>query len=341
MATLKDIAEKANVSLMTVSNAINGNAHKMNQETYKKIMAIIEELNYVPSASARSLTLKKSNIIGLWMPSDGEISLLDLPYNSYIAGAIEKPVNNHGYSLMFLSTPSVKTFINQLISWEIDGCIGVGVTPEDAKYISENFDKPFVFIDSYFDLPQTLSIRTDDYQGGYLATQYLLKRGHRHIGIVSGDEVFDMERLKANGVLYNRYLGYIDAMREYQGTSIHLLGNKIDYNSGLAIGKEIGQQQEMTAFFCTADILAAGVIEGIKRAGKIVPDDYSIIGYDDLPISSYISPKLTTIRQDNSQKGKKAVDMLLSSIDKEKNDSTNNILEVEIVERETVQSMQN
>lgn len=338
MTTLRDIAKEAKVSIMTVSNVINGHKHKMNKETYEKVLAIIEKKNYIPSASARSLTLQRSKIIALWLPSEEGESLLNYPYYSYIAGAIEKKVDKYSYSLMLLSMKSVEEFVRKMKEWNIDAGIGSGVHSKQANYIEKNFDRPFVFIDSYFDEQKTYTVRTDDYKGAFLATDYLLEKGHKKVGMITGPEIKEYEKLKKNGVLYERYKGYKDALEKHD-SELYSFGGSIDYQGGITIGKKISKQNEITGFFCTADIMAVGVIEGIKLMGKTVPEDYSIVGYDDLPISQYTDPKLTTIRQDNSLKGEKAVEILLNSLENKRVEQYHFVFDVEIIERETVRKV--
>lgn len=152
---------------------------------------------------------------------------------------------------------------------------------------------------------------------------------------MSGKEIFDYEILKKNGVLLNRYLGYKDAIKAYSKKTI-LMGEDISYDGGLKIGKNLSNRQDVTAVFCTADIMAAGIIEGLRNNNKSVPNDISIIGFDDLPISSYIFPKLTTIRQENELKVKKSVQLLMELIKGERVEQNSLILDVNIVERDSV-----
>lgn len=341
MATMKDIAEKAEVSMMTVSNVMNGNTHKMSEKTFAKVMKAINELEYVPNASARSLTLQRSNIIALWLPSYYTTSLLEIPYNSYIAGAIERYIHTQGYNLMLVSDPTVESFANRLLSWNIDGGIGLGIAPEDVSYIEEKLNKPFIFIDSYFDSETVHSISTNDYKGGYIGTQFLVEKGHKNIGIVTGTEVYNKKELEKNGVLFNRFKGYVAGLKDknIQITEEFFIGEDISYDGGVLAGRRLARLPEITGVFCTADIMAAGVCEGLRQEGKNVPDDLSVVGFDDLPISRYVTPKLTTVRQHNKAKGEKAVDMLVELIKKENIENKHFLYDVEMVERESVKAV--
>lgn len=340
MVTIKDIADKAGVSIMTVSNAMNGNVHKMGKSTYDKVMRVIEELEYIPNASARSLTLRRSNIIALWLPSYYSNSLLEIPYNSYIAGAIERYIYGHEYNLMLVSDDSAEDFSNRLLSWNIDGGIGLGIAPKDVEYIDQKLEKPFVFLDSYFESTTIYSVSTDDYKGGYIGTKYLLDHGHRNIAIATGKEINNINELKENGVLYNRFKGYAAALTE-KGIPVsksNLIGETISYDGGLLAGAHISRQSDITAVFCTADIMAAGVSEGIRVSGKSVPNHISVVGFDDLPISQYVTPKLTTVKQQNKAKGEKAVEILMNLIKEKQVRKKSYVFDVEIVERDSVES---
>lgn len=320
---------------MTVSNAMNGNKHKMKNETYQKIMEISKELNYIPNKTARSLASKKSKIIALWLPRYNDSEMLDTPYHSFIMVVLDKYLNKLNYNLMILSEPTAASVIDKLVGWNIEGGIGLGITEEDIKVINEELDIPFVMIDSYSKLSKVYCITNNDYQGGFIGTEYLIKKNHDKVALVSGKEIFDYELLKKNGVLLNRYLGYKDAIKAYSKKTI-LIGEDISYDGGLKIGKNLSNRLDVTAVFCTADIMAAGIIEGLRNNNKSVPNDISIVGFDDLPISSYVCPKLTTIRQKNELKVKKSVQLLMELIKGERVEQNSLILDVNIVERDSV-----
>lgn len=343
MVSIKEIAQKSGVSMMTVSNVLNGKTNKVSETTYNMVMDIINELNYIPNATARSLSSKKSKIIALWLPSYYNNALLETPYISYITGTISRFVYKNDYNLMLLSQSSVENFVNVLKSWNVDGCIGIAINSEDVDFLTNHLNKPIVYVDTYSDLTDVFTILTDDYNGGLKATQHLIDMGHKNIAIVTGQEIYDNELLKKNGVLYNRYLGYSTALTE-SGLTIKtdfLIGEEISFEGGYQIGLSIAEtnQSNITGIFCTSDEMAIGIKEGLMTKGKMVPEDISLVGFDDLPMSSYVTPKLTTIRQQNKNKGLMSVELLVNLLHEKKVENHNTLFEIELIERESVKKI--
>ena len=147
---LKMIAERAGVSTATVSNVINGNDHKVSEETRKKVNEIIKETNYKPNAIARSLAKKESRIIGLVVPYLGKNEdFFTNPYNAHIIAAIERCVRNEDYYLMMRCVHDPKEIVPLLSSWNVDGAFFLGIFTQEVKAIKKMIDAPVVFIDTY------------------------------------------------------------------------------------------------------------------------------------------------------------------------------------------------
>lgn len=341
MVTIKDIAEKAEVSVMTVSNVLNGNTHKMKAETKDKVLRLIEELEYVPSAPARSLINNRSNMIAFWLPNSYETSLLEVPYISFVLSAVSQFLLNKKFNLILVSDPSVEDFVRTCKSWNIDGGIGLAISNKNVQYIEDKLRKPFVYLDTYSSFDTIFRVVSDDLLGGYIGTKYLHKKGHHNIAIATGKEINDLELLKNNEVLFHRFTGYKKALLEANITVKNDLffGEEINYSGGIEAGKKIALSDQITAVFCTADEMAIGIIEGLKQNGKRVPEDVSVVGFDDLPMSKFVTPKLTTVRQQNRTKVEKAVSILLKLINGESISKKDNIFSVDIVERESVKHL--
>lgn len=343
MVNIQDIANHVGVSMMTVSNALNGKKDRMSHKTYQKIMVAVKELGYIPNATARSLSSRKSKIIAVWVPNYHNSNPLEIPYISYITGAISRYIHEHNYNLMLLSQSTVQDFITTIKSWNVDGGIGLAINSKDVKIIEKHFSKPFVFIDTYTESENVNTISTDDFQGGYIATKYLIEKGHRNIALATGEEIYNIDLLKRNGVLYNRYKGYKQALKDFEIplTKELLFGQDISYYGGVIVGKKIGLKNsiEITAIFSTADEMAIGIKEGLEQVGQKTPENISIVGFDDLPMSSYTSPKLTTIRQQNIAKGEKAVTALVDLIQNSNKKIENIVLNIELVERDSVKNL--
>ncbi|ERI92405.1 sugar-binding domain protein [Clostridiales bacterium oral taxon 876 str. F0540] len=336
MVTLKDIAREANVSVTTVSNVIHGNYKRVAPETVEKIKMIIERDNYVPNMTARSLVNKLSKIIGVinHVVPEKSGNFISDPFHSVVIEGIEKKLREKGYYMMIRTVYSEEDLFSLLRNWNIDGLIIIGLFQDDFFEKLAKANIPFVLIDSYIDNKKVLNIGLDDCKGGYLATKYLIDKGHRNI-------VFASPIIKKNGVVEERLIGYKMALKEagipFEDKNVYQ--QEITITEGIELGHKLSRRTDITAVFATADILAAGIISGLNEQGKSVPEDISIVGFDDLYISSLTAPRLTTIHQDPQKKGKVAVETLVSVIEGTSIENNNIVLPVSLVERHSVKDI--
>lgn len=333
--TIKDIAGVTGVSIATVSNVINGNTHKTSEQTIKRVNKVIKDLNYIPNYSARSLVKKQSKLIGVIIPqTEAENQMiLNNPFYSEIVSGIESKLREKGYYMILTGIDHDKSYMDVFVNWNLDGAIILGIYKEKAYEELKKTHVPIVLVDSYIDDDFFYKIGVDDEYGGYLATKYLIDAGHRQIAIVTGN-------LRKDGVAEKRFLGYKKALKE-----ANIVNNKewvyeghVDYNYGVEVGERISLEKDrLTAVFATADVLGAGVITGLYNKGISVPDEISIIGFDNIPISKMIVPALTTINQNIYNKGVKSIEILLDVIEcGGKNVGKEEITPIEILERESV-----
>ncbi|MEF9622570.1 LacI family DNA-binding transcriptional regulator [Streptococcus dysgalactiae] len=336
MATIKEIAAELGISPMTVSNVLNNKKHKVSEKTYQRVMALVQKRGYIPDANARTLSSGSSRIIALWLPSFEQKSLLEIPYLSTITATISRFANQNHYEIMLLSTPSVQEFCHAVKSWGIDGAVAFGVSSENAQLITQVLTIPTIFIDSYVEDSGICTINSDDFSGAYLATKHLCECGHTAIAFASGKEVYQEDRFRQNGLLYQRFLGYQKAIQEYNLDS-HLLGEEISFEGGVLLGKAIAQHnpKQVTAIFSTADEMIVGIKEGLESSGQKVPTDFSLIGFDNLPFTSYTSPKLSTVHQETTQKAQLAIDSLLALMSG-KPIQNKQVLPIQLLKRESV-----
>lgn len=336
MATLKDIAKEANVSVTTVSNVIHGNYKRVAPETVEKIKMIIEKNNYVPNMSARSLVNKLSKIIGVInrVVPEKSGSFLSDPFHSVFIEGVEKKLREIGYYLMVRTVYNEDELFSLLRNWNMDGLILTGLFQDEFFEKLMKADVPFVLVDSYIDNHKVLNIGLEDCNGGYLATKHLIEKGHRNI-------VFASPIIKHNGVVEERYKGYKKALKEanISFNNKNVYQQEINITEGIELGHKLSKREDITAIFATADILAAGIISGLNEKGKRVPDDYSVVGFDDLYISSLTAPRLTTIHQDVQEKGKIAAESLINVIEGIAIKDNNIILPVKLVERNSVKTL--
>ena len=330
---LREIAQKAGVSSATVSYVINGRHNKVSQETIEKVQTIIAENNYELNATARSLASKKSKIIGVVVPNISEEENFFLnPYDAHILALLEQYIRKQGYFMMIRCVIQCKDAIALLSSWNADGIIFFGTFRDEIAEIQRSLTVPAVFIDAYADDLDIVSVGIDDYKGGYLAAQYLLDKGHTEVAIV-GPGAFHP------GVIRERYYGFCDAYRQKDiliPDDSLFLSNTL-YQSGVTAGQKIAaSEKKFTAVWVMSDIVAFGVMEGLRLSGKAVPEDVSVIGFDDLPECSYSSPKLTTIAQNIDEKALRIGDSLFRMLRGEELTGRNQKIDVELIERQSV-----
>ena len=330
--TLKDIADEAGVSLMTVSNVVNGNHGKVSRATIDRVQEIVGRRGYVPSASARSLARKSSQLIGLLVPSGDDHSLTLSPHNVAVFGILERQLRDRGYHLLFRGVSSPAEVDVALKSWNLDGAVLLGFLDEDVDHFEPPTGTPILALDSYSANPKTTGVRSDDFEGGRLAAAHLLARGHRRI-LFAGPAFSDV------GVVRQRFEGFRQAHWD-----AGLPWNPHDqaqvntgYQRGIALGRALSADYpQVTAVFATADILAVGLLEGLHLAGVAVPGDVSVIGFDNIDIGQYVTPKLTTIAQDVVAKATAAVRMLLIEVEDHGAPGEPVVVGVELVERGSV-----
>lgn len=332
MATIKDIAKVAGVSVTTVSRALNGYSD-VNEKTRRKIKSVAEELQYSPNVLARSLVVKQTKTIGLIV---SELSRSDSKDNFTfeILRGINDCAGELGYDLVLFSTnPAMqkeKTYAQLCRERRVDGAIIQGIRTDDP-YLEEVLQSsiPCVLVDIPVHSDSVGYVTTDNVLGAKHAVAHLVDYGHQHIAMINGhDQAFvSGERLK----------GYQSAL-ETAG---------IDYRKELVVNGEFREAvaetrakqllkdyPEITAIFCASDLMALGTIKGARSMGYAIPEDLSIVGYDDNMLASYANPPLTTIAQNEYQMGFEAAHLLVEMLEK-KRKSHETILDSELVIRES------
>ena len=335
MITIKEIAAEAGVSVMTVSNVINNNHSRVSAATEQRVREIMKKHNYVPNMAARSLISKASHIITVLLPIWYETpdSLLLDPYVGQVTGMLESLRRERQYYVMICSFRKADEVLEMQRTWQTDGSILV-VPHEDSITweLVKKSEAPLVVLDRFFeDLPM-LSVCMDDRKGAYQATRYLLEKGHRQIGFAS-------PKISTSTVLQDRYAGYLDAMGEWglEANPAWLFQDAVHLEGGEAIGRRIAaMQQRPTAMITTEDTIACGIIKACQAEGMNVPQELSVVGFDDSLPARLLSPALTTMGQDARAKAQKAVDMLLEAIADKSVRNQRQVMDFALVERQSV-----
>lgn len=327
--TLKDIARIAGVSTATVSKVINGKDQEIGEGTIERIKAIVQELDYRPNSLARSMKTKVTRTIGLIIPD------VRNPFFADLARGAEDSANQRGYSLLFCNSDDdlVKEmdYIHTLTQKQVDG-IALAGSVHRNRAVEENFSVgvPIVTLDRevYFKGVKAF-VHTDNVTGAHDAVQYLISLGHRRILFLSGSLHM--------GVSRERLEGYRRALAK----------NGIPYDPDLVTGGPYsfafgydyilsGQlDQSVTAIFCGNDLIALGAIKALKKMGRRVPEDISIVGFDDIYLSSINSPELTTVRQPSYALGYITVGRLIDILEGVTHEDGRVEVEVELIPRES------
>lgn len=306
--TMSDIAKKAGVSKATVSMVINGRDSSISKETRTRILKIVKELNYIPNSVARSLNTNKSGTIGIILPD------ITNPFFSSISRAIEDEASLLGYNVIFCNTDSEiekeEKYTKLLISKLVDGVIFTsgGEGSNSIKMLKDN-NIPFVLVDRYIKIYEdSYGVYCSNKDGIIKGIEYLYSKGKRRIAFVKG--VDDLE------ISNQRLEGYTEITKKYNIYDKNLIfEGDFTIESGITATKMmVKQKSDIDAIFYSNDLMALGGMKVLLRNGYKVPEDISVMGFDNIDISSIIEPELTTIGQPIYDMGKKSCKLLIDVI---------------------------
>ena len=334
MATLKEVAKKAGVSITTASKILNDKPFQIHisEETKKKVLEVAKELNYYPNIFARSLRTKKTGIVGVI------VSDITDPYFGGIINGAEKVLNENDYYFLLSSAQNSprreELYLTKLRKSRVDGLLILGGTQRFTNNEVEQLVRsgiPIVVVGRSAPHPDICSVTVDNFTGGFLATELLIKLGHQDIVHITTTEprVDGEERLN----------GYKSAMEK------HELKNKcwiekgdITAESGYkAMTNILKKGKRPTAVFAFNDISALGVMRAIRNQGLRIPENIAVVGFDDIPIAAHFDPPLTTMRQPQEEMGRRGAELLIRAIrEREKGAERENIgLEAKLITRKS------
>lgn len=323
MTTQKDVAEKAGVTVTTVSRVINNRGY-IAEATRKKVYQVMNELNYRPNAVARSLSTKKSNILGVILPA------VNHPFFSSLLSYLEKYAYQNDYKILLcnsrMEAKKEKDYINMLRAQQVDGIFLASHTLDIASEMK--VDLPVLTFDREIEgLPY---ICADNKKGGKMAAEHLIAQGCKKLAYIGGSLELDLlsnqryqvfkENAETAGFAVENYQCHLDSFdsSEYQKLAAQIFA----------------ENEEIDGIFASSDLIAAAVIKEAAKNQIRVPEDLKVIGYDDIELASLYSPEITTIRQPAEEIARQAVKLLLNKID-EKEVKRKNILDVELIIRES------
>ncbi|EOX3118595.1 substrate-binding domain-containing protein [Vibrio cholerae] len=333
MATMKDIARLAGVSTSTVSHVIN-KSRFVSDEIAERVNNAAQQLNYAPSALARSLKMNRTKTIGMLVTTSTN------PFFGEVVKGVERSCYHQGYNLILCNTEGdnqrMKASINTLLQKRVDGLLLMCSTLEGERL--DVFDRypdiPIVVMDWGPILFASDKIQDNSLQGGYMAAKHLIECGHKEIGCITGPLIRHQAQM--------RYEGYKRALAE-AGIAMNpdwIVESDFECEGGYQAFEKLYQRGKLpSALFVSNDMMAMGVIQAASQRGLRVPDDLSLIGYDDVHIAKFMTPALTTIHQPKYRLGKAAIDTLLYRL--ENPDTTAQVVQLEptLVARNSVRKL--
>lgn len=308
MVTIYDIAAKANVSAMTVSKVIN-NTGRISEQTRKRVKKVMEELNYIPNSNARSLVLQQTQILSLL------ITDITNPFYTSLARGAEDSAKKLGYRLLFGNSDEdydkEQDYVDMILSTRVDGVLFAPAGDHSLKHLEKlrAHNIPFVIMDRAVPGMESDIVSGDSKQGARNLVDYLIGLGHRRIALVNGSLDVSTARL--------RYQGYAEAL-QLHGIELddQLVVHKSyrDYKDEDQLSRLLELTAPPTAIFAANNFLAVGVINALRERGLRVPEDMSVVCFDDLDLSSALDPFLTVAAQPAYQFGAMGIQLLVERI---------------------------
>jgi LacI family transcriptional regulator len=313
--TIRELARLSGVSVGTVSRALNGYAD-VRSETRERIMRLAQELDYTPAAAARSLVTQRSHVIGVFMETGAGHPDLQHPFFHEVLGGLKQCVGANGYDLLLFASErpgngyGPHSYLKRARHHAVDGAALIGLDPEDPEVRRlTRGEVPCVGIDMDLEGEATEVVMSDNVSGAEAAVRHLHDLGHRRIATITGmlESRPGIDRLRgyraaaqALGLAYrDEYVAYGDFYAE---------------SGREATARLLKLPEPPTAIFAAADMMAIGAVRAVAEAGLRVPEDISIVGFDDIQLAPHINPPLTTMRQDKLGLGAAAGNALVARI---------------------------
>ena len=305
--SIKDIAKYANVSPSTVSRALHGHP-RISTETKTTIREIAKKYNYIPNQIARALKTKKTKTVGLI------ISDITNPFFPEITKGVEDSCIKKGYSVILCnsnySLEQETEYLNMLIEKGVDGII---LTPHSVNHLHEYFFEinkiPFVLIDIRPTNTNINCVYVDQEEGANIAINYLIEKGHRNIAFITGPT----DLPSANQAIRGYKKAFNEKNLKVNDKFIIETPQKIE-SAYLETKQLLKTHENLTAIFSLSDTLCIGIYQAIYETNLRIPDDIAVIGYDDLPVTRFMDPPLTTVYQAKYEVGSLAAEMLIEQI---------------------------
>jgi LacI family transcriptional regulator len=327
--TMKDIAEKAGVSVNTVSRVLN-NKPDISKQTRENVLRIAKQLGYIKNITASSLRNNQTKIVGVILED-----ITNLFFAEVMKG-MEAAARKYGYQLLLMNTQTdakkQREAIQTLLERRVEGIL---ITPTEDSLSDfgrlSHINVPVVIVGRHIERLQLDEIHSDEVKGGYLATKHLLSKGRKKILLINS--------IPENSAARMREEGYRKALRE---ANVHLpedyiiVSSEPNMEAGYhAVFKAIEKKLDFDGIFCYNDMFAFGAMRALEELGKRVPQDVAVVGYDDVAFASYYRPALTTIRINKFGMGFEAFKLLLQKLSGRRKKPKRVVLDVELIARES------
>jgi LacI family transcriptional regulator len=327
MSTIKDVANLAKVSIATVSRVLN-NTGPVSPELEQRVLDAVKKLSYQPNKVARSLRRSESHTIGVLIPDSRN------PFFAELAKGVEDTCSPEGYTVVLCNTDEQPDkaihHLNTLYQQRVAGLIVVSpgqIIPQLQKLLDRGY--PIVVADRPLPALETDAVVADNYDGARQAMQYLIELGHRHIGLIGSNRSLETVKL--------RWAGIEDALRmagiPVEERFIYEQGDFLPPSGYAGAEMLLNQISPPTAILTFNDLMAYGVLHYAQTHGWDIPDRVSVIGFDDILISAYTIPSLSTIAQPKYELGQKAAEILLRRIQKSDDPIRNIVLPTKLMAR--------
>lgn len=352
---IKDIAEELGLSTATVSNVLHGKTKKISDETVKRVQELVEEKQYIPNMAGILLAQNSSKIVGIIINDHEKYEghVLEDAFVAASLNALSRELNRTGCFMMVRVTGDWNEIVRIASMWNMEGLVLIGFCEQDYQKLRQSMHIPFVVYDGYFQETEKIcNLVIDDYDGGYQVGAYLRQMGHRKILCVADNyDCMDKDRIEGcraaveeerfeqdgSSCQTSRSEGEWMMRREAQADFLHIPmareARKIFYKEKLL------ELQSYTAIFAASDFYAIELIHFLQEQGVRVPEDVSVVGFDDSPWCEKVSPALTTVKQDPARRARLAVE-ILQELKRDGYSRSTVKLPVQLVERNSVKRIE-
>lgn len=321
---ISDIAEELGLSTATVSNVIHGKTAKISDETVKRVQALLEERQYIPSMAGILLAQNSSKIIGIFVNDHEkyEHHVLDDAFIASSLNCLSEEIEARGLFMMVKKANNPEEIIQFASMWNMDGLVVIGFCYQDYMYLRNHMRIPFVVYDGFCDKTERIvDIAIDNFDGGFQVGEMFKRNGHKNALCISDNIIgVDLERMEG----FKKGFG-----AEHTEVMVVPMTKSERWEH---YRKHLDDFRLVSAVFAVSDYYAIDFIHFINEQGLSVPDDISVAGFDDIPMCEMITPTLTTVRQDGALRAKTAIEKLYEL--KENGDVGTTIrLPVQLIER--------